>query len=171
MDQTVEDRESGDTLSDIEGEFEGTTDKMGITLLIDDGYVTVDIPTYRLAWNCGYFTGMISHSPLGTTMRNKLNVPDVFIKDSDSEDADDEDENEGKDPDPTNDYDIPDYTFELPEGAPGFIFDPDENGRTGFDYNHDGKVDEYTDDKGNVYKDSDFDGVFETVYESEWGMG
>ncbi|MDD4493223.1 MAG: hypothetical protein PHV32_02555, partial [Eubacteriales bacterium] len=34
MDQTVEDRESGDTLSDIEGEFGGTTNKMGITLLI-----------------------------------------------------------------------------------------------------------------------------------------
>lgn len=153
IDETVKGRKSGETFSDIKGEFdEGTSDNMGLCLLIDNGHVTVDIPTYRLTWNCGYFNGTVTSSPLGTAKRERLDVPDAGIINPDAAD-------DGK--------------KEKPTKTDKYI-NKDPNGLSGYDMNGDGKVDAYIDDDGNLKFDLNFDGVFddlEDTGEDEWGQG
>ncbi len=174
MNQTVKGRKSGDTLSQIiGGSGEGSSDVMGIDLFIDDEHVTLDIPTYRLTWNCGYFTGSVVSSPLGTAKRDKLEIPDAGLGNPDSGLAN---------PDTADDS-----TFELPDeekwGNPNEAFQNelsdkyiqnDPNGLSGYDMNGDGKVDAYIGDDGNMKFDLDFDGVFDDLDDmegAEWGQG
>lgn len=165
MDQTVKDKDSGNTLSEITGESgEGESSNMGLDLFIDNGYVMIDIPTYRLTWDCGYFDGTVVSSPVGTVKRDKLDVPDVGLVYSD------EDEGQGEEyPAQTESYE-------------GLMMDPylkdkyiekDSNGLSGYDMNGDGKVDMYIDDAGEFKIDINFDGVFDDMDNTdvEWGQG
>lgn len=157
MDQTVQSRNTGETLSHIEGGFdEGTTDNMGILLLISKDKVTADIPTYRLTWNCGYFRGTLTREALGTAKRESLEMPDAVNTEQSGT-------VEGHTSDHSNMPQMPQY-----DGVGNII--TDENGITGFDLNGDNKVDVYTDENGVFHMDLDFDGEFEE-YQSEYGMG
>lgn len=172
MDQTVSSRKSGDTLSQIEGgSGESSSDNMGIDLFIDNGHVTVDIPTYRLTWNCGYFTGTVVSSPLGTAKRNKLDMPDAGLENPDAAD-----DGEKETPAQNQQNEI---NWENPFGAPqnelgDKYIQKDPNGLSGYDMNGDGKVDAYIGDDGQLNFDLDFDGVFDDLdntEETEWGQG
>lgn len=168
MDQTVSNRKSSDTLSQIAGgSGESSSDAMGIDLFIDNGHVTVDIPTYRLTWNCGYFTGTVVSSPLGTEKRERLIEPDVGLVNPDEKDdypfEVPQDEKKWKNP------------FEVPQNELNDKYIPDDpNGLSGYDMNGDGKVDAYIGEDGNLNFDLNFDGVFDDLdntEEVEWGQG
>jgi len=170
MDQTVIGRKSGDTLSQIkDSSGESSSDVMGIDLFIDNGHVTVDIPTYRLTWNCGYFTGTVVSSPLGTAKRHKLDMPDVRLMDPD---ATDNGEKEIPDQIQQNENDF-EYPIDVPNELNGQYIQDDPNGLSGFDRNGDGKVDMYIGDDGKLYFDLNLDGVFDDLdnMEVEWGQG
>ena len=157
MDQTIRSGNTGGILSDFEGVFdEGTSDNMGLLLLISKDKVTVDIPTYRLTWNCGYFRGTLKKETLGTAKRERLEMPDTG-------NADQGRTGEGQTSDIFEMPQIPQY-----DGMGTII--TDENGITGFDINGDDKIDVYTDENGVFHMDLDFDGEFDE-YESESGMG
>lgn len=171
MDQTVIGRKSGDTLSAIkEGPGEASSDNMGIDLLIANKTVIVEIPTYRLTWNCGFFTGNVDSSPLGTAERVKLSLPDELIEDPDEAGGGDKEgsaqtgQNGENEEDP---FDLPQNEFQ------GSFIDNDPNGLSGFDVNGDGKVDMYIDENGKVKFDINLDGVFDDLddAEVEWGQG
>lgn len=171
MDQTVRSKKSGGTLSTIKGGTgEAASDNMGIDLLIDNGHVIVEIPTYRLTWDCGYFTGTVTSSPLGTVKRNKLDMPGDSLGNPDASDGE-----EKEDPAQTEqDGENVEYPSNIPQDElQGKIIENDPNGLSGFDANGDGKVDMYIDDNGQFKFDMNFDGVFDDLdgAEVEWGMG
>lgn len=159
MNQTVSSRKSGDTLSQIVGgSGESSSDAMGIDFYIDNEHVTVDIPTYRLTWHCGYFTGTVVSSPLGTVKRERLDMPDVGSVNSDTP-GDEEKETPAQ--------------IQPNELGDKYI-ENDPSGLSGYDMNGDGKVDAYIGDDGQLNFDLDFDGVFDDLDDTEgaeWGQG
>lgn len=181
MDQTVQDRKSGDTLSQIEGgSGESSSDVMGIDLFIDNEHVTINIPTYRLTWECGYFTGTVVSSPLGTAKRDKLDMPDARLG---YPDAGLENPNAGLvNPNSAdgNPFESPDedkwenpYEAFQNEFSDKYI-QKDPNGLSGYDMNGDGKVDAYIGDDGLLNFDLNFDGVFDDLDNTEgaeYGQG
>lgn len=171
MNQTVEGRESGSVLSDMKGEFdEGSDDNMGVVLLIDDEHVTVDIPTYRLTWNCGYFSGTVISEPMGTARQERLEVPDAVIgnpgaSDDTAKEESAQTEHGGE-------------SMQYPGMPQNELSDEyinnDPNGLSGYDMNGDGVVDAYIDDDGNLKFDLNFDGQFDDLDITdgvEWGQG
>lgn len=154
--------------------------KMGIDLLIENERVTVEIPTYRLAWDCGFFYGSVEKSPLGSAKREKLKMPDSPRVNSDGgygqgmEDPSKNGQNGGNN---QKKQDTAETGFKMgneefralfPQHADKYI-EKDPKGRSGFDLNEDGIVDMYLDESGKLIFDIDFGSdILDNV---EWGQG
>jgi len=152
VDDAMKDADTGAALLQRNDQYsDGSLDNMGIKLLIDDKEgVVVEIPTYRLGMDSGYFLGTVKRSPLGTAKRVKLEMPGGDGSVNSNAAADGEEKGSAGSP----------YDWLYDKSSDTYV-ERDPNGLTGYDTNGDGYVDFYYDENGNPKVDMFYDGTFE----------